>query len=188
MTTLAIHHPVGPHAGESLAQIIARKKLDIAAYGFTLWSFSSARKERIDTWRTQLKSNNQSNCVVLCSGETSKDPLTNNNNINWLTEYSYDQQNWQKLPNTKMVSYHRKANKNGIVASAFIVEDIIVPDNVKFERINSWYSNKDQKWVNSPLPTRGEYLIEMPELYMLKKGKSVKLLLKLKYPFMVWVR
>ena len=85
-----------------------------------------------------------------------------------------------------MVSYHRGAQRNGVVASAFVVRSIDMPEDARVERPNRWFVAGEGKWTTSRLPTRGEYLVHKPNLC--DSGKRVQLLLQLRAPFIVWVR
>jgi hypothetical protein len=69
------YHPVGSHSGESLLEIIERKREDISKYGFTLWSFAKVGEDRLNFWKGCLKDNGQEISDVICCGENSKDPM-----------------------------------------------------------------------------------------------------------------
>lgn len=181
--TLSFWHPVGPHSGESLADIISRKKRDVETYGVTYWSFSPAKIDRVEEWRREFALHKQSQAMVHCSGARTKDPGAESRAI-WMQDVSHDTKRWMRLPNNAMTSYHKSANSNGVAASAFVVSDVSEVNHAVI-RPKHWYSSTDRAWKSSMLPTRGEFLIEEP---LKGRGPELLLILTVVYPFVVWVR
>jgi hypothetical protein len=182
----AIWHPVGPHSGESLEEIVSRKQRDIDTYGFTVWAFSAAKLERVAVWKRELQAGGQSSCTAYCCGNSTKDPIAPGAEPHWCTEYSFDLVRWQELPNPRMVSYQRGPRSNGVVASGFWVRAIEAPVDMKVDRSCTWFRTERKEWAATALPTRGEYLVRRP--YVSSSGIKVRLLLHLSDPFVVWVR
>lgn len=177
------YHPVGSHSGESLLEIIERKKKDINKYGFTLWSFAKVSGDRLSLWKRCLRENGQEISDVICCGKSSKDPLLSGNPY-WVKEYSKDLINWEKVPD-RMTSYQKFPKGNSPVASAFLVYDII-NGGFEVEKPKTWFMAKEERWENEiNIPTRGEFLIYYP---LRGKGRKVKIILKIKDPFVVYLR
>lgn len=183
---LAIWHPVGPHSGESLEQIVVRKQRDIDTYGFTVWAFSAAKRERIEAWKKELQVGGQSSCTAFCCGNSTKDPIVPGAGPHWCTEYSLDLTRWDLLPHSTMVSYQRGPRSSGVVASGFWVRAVEAPVDMKVDRPCSWFRTDRTEWSAARLPTRGEYLVQRP--CVSSSGTKVRLLLHLTDPFVVWVR
>lgn len=179
-------HPVGSHAGETLAQICERKTSDVTQYGYTLWSFAPATTARVYAWRSELSKARLDACTVLCCGERTEDPYRGDGPVRWLTEYSEDLVIWQRLPHPRMSSYHRGPTKHGFVASAFYVTGIEATDAIHVDRPTTWFRAQDQSWTRGRVPTRGEYLVKKPATT--EKGARVRLTLSVAYPYVVWLR
>ena len=186
-TDLCFWHPVGSHAGESLDEILIRKRKDIKRFGFTLWSFAPARPERVFAWRNELWRLGQEQCVAVCCGDSTTDPYTGLAPVTWGTEDSDDLDSWTPMPCPRMTSYHRGPRKNGLVASAFIITSIEVPPSERVERPRQWFRAQHGCWEEeSTVPTRGEYLIRKPTAT--ERGPLVQAVLTVQRPFVVWVR
>jgi hypothetical protein len=183
---LCFWHPVGPHAGESLASIVSRKRRAVGRYGFTLWSFAAAKQQRVDAWRGELRESGQHKCVAVCCGETARDPMRSERDVHWASEYTRDLTKWEPLPSKRMTSYHRGPNSRGITSCAFVVEAIEAPDDLAVARPSSWFRAADGAWESGPVPTRGQYLVRMPAPE--PGGRTVRVVLYLKAPFVVWLR
>lgn len=180
---LCFYHPVGCHSGERLEEIVYRKKIDIEKYGYTLWSFAKVNPIRANKWKSLLLNNFQEECDVICCGNNTKDPLTSGEPY-WIKEYSTDLINWEKVPD-KMTSYQRFPKDNKPVASAFIVDKIEL-GNKMIEKPKSWFMMKEDRWEEEQsIPTRGEFLIKYPDDGF---SRLVKLILKIHYPFLTWLR
>lgn len=177
------YHPVGSHSGEEFLDIVNRKREDIKKYGFTLWSFSKVGQDRMSVWEKLLRGNGQTESDVICCGENSKDPLVSGEPY-WAREYSKDLVSWIKVPDN-MTSYQKFPKNNNPVASAFIVYDIL-DGGFEIERPKTWFMVRDDKWENEQyIPTRGEFLIHYP---LRGAGRKVRAILKIKDPFIVWLR
>lgn len=184
--TLYFWHPVGSHVGESLREIIDRKQNEIQKHGFTLWSFSSAKLERITKWREEIKTANQNDCIIIGTGKKTKDP-GQNKSIYWASEYSSDENIWLPIPKN-MCSYHRPKNNKGIMASAFFVTKIEAPTSLKVIKPKTWLQTTKNIWETSQaLPSRGQYLIKNPDLNS-NTGMPIHVLLHAKPPFVVFIR
>jgi hypothetical protein len=72
------------------------------------------------------------------------------------------------------------------MASAFVVNQIHAPEDLRISRPLKWFRVKERTWETSRVPTRGEYLVEIPQDE--QRGPHVHLLLSLIHPFVVWVR
>ena len=185
LTRLCFWHPVGPHGGESLEAIVLRKRGEIDTHGYTLWSFAPAVEARVVAWRSELRDRGLTACSVLCCGDTTIDPHDGMRPVPWMTESSEDGQVWASIP-TNMTNYHRAANRQGVVASAFVVTQIEAPAGLRVARPNRWLRTNRRAWEQGPVLTRGEYLIE--RLPPSSDGRQVRLLLSLRDPFVVWLR
>lgn len=62
---IAMWHPFGPHGLESADQILERKKKEISANGWTLWSFQYRRPEVLAAWSAELTRSTRP--AVFCS-------------------------------------------------------------------------------------------------------------------------
>jgi hypothetical protein len=51
---VGVRHPFGPHGRETVEQIIQRKRREIDANGWTLWSFQYRRPEVLEEWSRRL--------------------------------------------------------------------------------------------------------------------------------------
>ncbi len=185
LTELCFWHPVGPHVGESLEEIVHRKRGEISAHGFTLWSFAPATLERVTAWRVELARRAQTTCDVVCCGDSTRDPYDGSGKVTWVTESSHDLQAWVPVP-PNMTNYHRVANRHGVLASGFVVTEIAVPDTLRVERPTRWLRAAAGRWEQSPVPTRGEYIVGAPAAS--PKGRVVRLLLRLRSPFVFWLK
>ncbi len=181
---IAFFHPVGAHVGESLEAIITRKQAEIREHGHTFWSFASATPGRVQLWRQELQRAQASECPVICCGSSTKDPQRQKADEYWATEWSFDQRHWQKLPE-RVTNYHRPA-RNGILASAFMVKDIAVPQDRVIRRPSPWLAMTPIEWRTTTVPTRGEYLVRGVEAEA--AGSRVRLVLTAADPFVVWIR
>jgi hypothetical protein len=170
-----------------LDEILTRKRREITAYGFTLWSFAPARAERVLAWRAELARSGQDRCAAVCCGASTADPYTGEAPVVWATEYSEDLVSWRPLPSKRMTSYHRPATKDGLVASAFFTSWIDTPARARVERPREWFRAADGEWeLEATVPTRGQYLVRRPALA--DRGSEVRVLLTVDSPFVVWVR
>jgi len=66
-------HPFGPHGGESVVEILARKQREINANGWTLWSFQP--RLMLKDWMREIRLARPDTVAVFCSDSRSaKDP------------------------------------------------------------------------------------------------------------------
>lgn len=184
---LCFWHPVGPHGGETLAEIKRRKLVDVETYGFTVWSFAPATEARVSAWRAELKRKALDTCSVLCCGNNTTDPSLSNGKARWLNEYSADLMTWKPLPHPRMTSYHRGLTKGGFVASGFFVTSIEVPETMRIKRPETWFRANGNTWEQGVVPTRGEYLVQRPRIEP-EAGMRLRVLLSITYPYVVWLR
>lgn len=70
---LSFWHPFGPHAGESTAEIIDRKRREIESKGWTLWSFTY--RPMLKDWHQQLRFVNGDVFVFCSEGRGAVDPV-----------------------------------------------------------------------------------------------------------------
>lgn len=183
--SICFWHPVGPHTGESLDQIVARKQQDIERFGFTLWAFSPARVDRVQAWRRELEQRSITECDALCCGRNTVDPMRSDAVPIWARQHSTDQITWNPVPHPRMSSYHR-VRPDGIVASAFYVIGIDVPDQAFVTPPETWLHVAIGDWATGRVPTRGEYLVLHPR--STSNGLRVMLRLRVAAPFVVWLR
>lgn len=184
---LFIWHPIGPHNKESVEEIFNRKIENIYEYGYTMWSFSPIKQKRANFWLEEINKIKQNKLYVICcpSNKTIDPALNVNKEPKWLKEVSFDGYKWKSIP-SKMASYHKDINKNGVIASTFNIKNIISLKNSKIKRPNKWFNVSKEKWINSTLPTRGEFLVSSLEED--KDGKNIPFLLELEYPYFGWLR
>jgi hypothetical protein len=185
MSPLCFWHPVGPHAGESLEGIVLRKQREIAAHGYTLWSFTPATVERVEAWRHELRGRGLTICAVICCGDATVDPHDGMAAVHWMSESSDDARTWAPIP-TDVTSYHRAPGRNGIVASGFTVTAVDAPAGMRVARPTRWLRANERRWEDTPVPTRGEYLVAEPARS--SNGRTVRLMLRVRDPFVVWLR
>jgi hypothetical protein len=151
---LAFWHPFGPHGRESQTEIIDRKKREIKANGWTLWSFQYRRM--LDPWYQELSATKPAALWVFCSGgrgavDPPHDPICCKR-YQFVGPYT----NWDRMPDEIKVPHPFRPGKN--LASAFIVQDVVSPLPSFVPRAVEWYSRKSQ-WRQDRIPTRNEYLI-----------------------------
>ena len=71
----AFWHPFGPHAGETMEEIIARKRAEIEVNGWTLWSFQF--RPMLEDWHRELSAAERNEVFVFCSeGRGASDPAS----------------------------------------------------------------------------------------------------------------
>ncbi len=184
LSPLCLWHPVGPHIGESLEEIVRRKQGEIALHGYTLWSFAFARLSRVEAWRRELRGRGLATCTVVCCGDSTVDPHDGTKAIRWMTEASEDARAWAQIP--RITNYHRGPRRNGIVACGFTVHSIEVPAGLRVARPTRWLRANEGRWDDGPVPTRGEYLVEAPA--EVGTGRAVRLVLTVRDPYVVWLR
>ena len=168
---LAFWHPFGPHAGETMDEIVARKRREINANGWTLWSF--AYRRMLSAWSAELAG--VETVLAFCSeGKNAVDP--NDEAVECGSYQIVGESARQPIP-----SAIRVTNPGRDLASAFIVKRIgvgpVAPINVE------WLS-KDGAWRATSVPTRGVYLIRPGGTVAMRR---VAIVLELKPPYLAIV-
>ncbi len=165
-------HPFGPHAGESPEEIIERKKYEIKATGWTLWSFQF--RHTLDLWYAEIKKINPDHVVVFCSeGKGANDPKSNPKFCDYYRPINETVP--IKIP-PKIQIPHPLGKK--IKGSAFIVKNIIYPAYYEAMPIE-WLKNGE--WQTTLLPTRPEYLIKFGGGQPIKRFRAI---LELQSPYL----
>lgn len=177
-------HPLGPHGKETPEQIIERKRGEIAANGWTLWSFQ--HRPMLDAWHRELSSAETEAVFVFCSeGKGAVDPDREGAKVETVDCRSYrfvGQAEWQPIPEGVRVPHPFRPGKK--VASAFVVRGIIHPV-VPFESpAVEWFSPTKGGWCQGGLPTRGEFLIRPAGAIRMR---GIRAVLELKAPYLAFV-
>ena len=102
-----------------------------------------------------------------------------------MTEASEDARTWATTP-PRITNYHRAPGRTGIAASGFVVESIEAPAGMRVARPTRWLRANEGRWEDSPVPTRGEYLVAAPE--ETNDGRTVRLVLAVRDPYVVSLR
>ncbi len=83
-----------------------------------------------------------------------------------------------------MTNYPGQPDKHGVLASAFYVSSISVPEDMSVARPRAWFCLESGTWERErKLPSRGEYLVEHPGAGTVR----VRAVLTLQSPFLVWI-
>ncbi len=171
-------HPFGVHGGELREAIIRRKRDEIAANGWTLWSFQ--RRKSLDAWRSLLPAS--SPVFVLCSDSpNARDPKTEPRPARFFRSGLHEA--LQPIPSAVWVP-HPANNKAGL-GSAFVVEEVITFSREEAEQLKfevHWFASRASQWRTDKLPTRGEYLIRARGAVPTRR---VFAMLRLRAPFVV---
>ena len=149
-------HPFGPHGCETAEQIIERKRREIEANGWTLWSFQHRTAKSFDDWFQQLKQ--VSEPLVFCSkSDGAVDPSRVGTYLDPVECRYYKcpgYAEWQSFPpEVKVIHPFKGRHKQ---ASAFKIKQIIHPAPVTPQNVE-WFSKG--AWRSERIPTHGEYLI-----------------------------
>ncbi len=143
MKTIAIWHPFGFHGKESPEKILSRKRQEILANGWTLWSFRHMTCQTIKMWMQEINNEKPEHVLVLCSaGKYTKDPykkIKHKNksipSIKLAKQYRRYQDSWQDIPRYNAVNQNDEGNikiphpswtQKGL-ATAFKVSQILLP-------------------------------------------------------------
>jgi hypothetical protein len=166
-------HPFGPHGRETTEQILERKRQEIQANGWTLWSFQYRRPEVLDEWYYCLSSVSGSKAVVFCShSPEAVDPACVGNTVEISDCQSFrfiGETGWKEWPNQIRVPHPFRGKKKQ--ASAFVSERIIYPVTEFIPSPVEWLSKG--QWRQDRVPTRGEYLIRRGGLITMRKIGAV---------------
>jgi len=178
----AIWHPFGPHGRESAEQIIQRKRREIQANGWTLWSFQNRRAEVLEEWSRILSA--VKGPVVFCSNSPGAlDPSDTGTPAEGTHCRSYRlacTEAWLPLPEALKVPHPFKGEKK--YASAFVVRQIVHPVEPFPSPTVQWFSKGE--WLDTSVPTRGEYLIRRGGSARMRPVRAV---LELQPPFLATV-
>jgi hypothetical protein len=181
--TIGCWHPFGPHGGETPAEILARKRREIAANGWTLWSFQYRRSETLRAWARELAGPRR--VFVCCSHSASAvDPAVTGAPVTTATVRSYrfiDADGWQPLPPGVAVPHPFRGRRRQ--ASAFVIRRIIDPVEAVGLPAVEWLA-AEGRWRPDRVPTRGEYLIRAGGTTPLR---AVRALLELHPPYLALV-
>jgi hypothetical protein len=181
---IAIWHPFGPHGRETVEQIIERKRREIKANGWTLWSFQYRRPEVLEEWSRYLSAASEMDQIAFCSySPDAVDPADAKVPIETTDCKSYrfaGQAQWRPWPNGIKVPHPFRGKRRH--ASAFVVKQIIYPiEHFSLPNVQ-WLSHG--AWQESRVPTRGEYLMRRGGIVPLRRVRAV---LKLQEPFLTTV-
>jgi hypothetical protein len=183
---IAFWHPFGPHGQETPKEIIRRKYAEIAANGWTLWSFQHRRM--LNDWHHELLAAERNAVFVFCSeGRGALDPAregtlskaTECQSYRFITGKDTD---LQPMPRGVRVPHPFRPGKK--LASAFVVRQIIFPIEPFQLPAVEWFSRKKGPWRQEKVPTRGEYLIRPGGTIAMR---SVSAVLELKPPYLAVV-
>ena len=172
-----VWHPFGPHGRETAEQIIERKRQEIDANGWTLWSFQYRRPEVLEAWSRRLSE--AKDPVTFCSNSPGAvDPAEIGPPTQPISCRSYKpafHDEWLPFPAAVKVPHPFKNGKT--LASAFIVRRIVHPFEWAGLPLIQWLSKGE--WRDKPLLPRG-----IP--YSQRGGckiRPVRALLELRAPF-----
>jgi hypothetical protein len=106
LSPLCFWHPVGPHEGESLEEIVRRKQGRRSRRTVTRSGRSRRRPRRgVEAWRRELRGRALATCNAVCCGDASVDPHDGTAPARWMTQSSEDARTWTPIP--RMTNYHR---------------------------------------------------------------------------------
>ena len=179
-------HPIGPHGGETRERIIERKREEIDANGWTLWSFQY--RLMLDDWHRELFAAKRDTVFVFCSeGRGAIDPARTDTLIKPIDCQSYrfvgeeDSRN-HPMPNGVKVPHPFHPGKN--LASAFVVQRVTYLIEPFQGPAVEWFSLKKGPWRQERVPPRGEYLIRPGGTITMRRVNAV---LELKLPYLAVV-
>lgn len=183
---MAFWHPFGPHGGEPRDRIIDRKRAEIEANGWTLWSFQY--RLMLDHWHHELLAAKRDTVFVFCSeGRGAVDPAKTGTLNKPIDCQSYrfvgeEDSGYQPMPNGVRVPHpFRPGNK---LASAFVVQRITYRTEPFQGPVVEWFSLKKGPWRQERVPPRGEYLIRPGGTITMRR---VNMVLELKPPYLAVV-
>jgi len=182
--TIGLWHRFGPHGRETPEQIIERKRKEIVANGWTLWSFQYRRPQVLESWAREILAAGPSRVFVYCSDSPrAVDPADAGVPVPTPDCRSYwfaGQDEWQPWPAGVRVPHPFRGSRRQ--ASAFVVQRIIYPVEPFARPAVEWLFGR--QWRQDRLPTRGEYLIRAG-------GKTsmppVRAILELRAPYLALV-
>jgi hypothetical protein len=143
-----------------MAEIIDRKRREIEANGWTLWSF--AYRPMLNDWHKQLQTVPPASMFAFCSeGKGAVDPVHEGSLSRPVECQSYrfiGDKDWQPIPNKVRVPHPFQPQRKQQLASAFVVGRIEFPITQLKGIAVEWLS-QDGKWCQSKVPPRGVCLI-----------------------------
>jgi hypothetical protein len=182
--TLTWWHPFGPHGRETPEQIIERKRQEIAANGWTLWSFQYRRPRELEGWYREVSALDRQPAFVFCSDSVgARDPAVVGVPVEPTECRTYrfiGQDEWQPFHSGMRVPHPFRGGRRQ--ASAFVVQRIVFPIESLTIPAVEWLSKG--KWREDRVPTRGEYLIRPGGTTPLRPVRAV---LELRAPYLALV-
>lgn len=159
---LAFWHPFGPHGRESTAEIIARKRAEIAANGWTLWSFQYRTSRTFEAWLRELGDPPAPTYVFCSDSRGAVDPARDGSRSRTIDcgAFAFVGDTLRRpMPSGVRVPHPFQPGRT--TASAFVVRRVLHPVVPFTPPAVQWFSPKDEvaAWYDTPIPTRGEYLI-----------------------------
>lgn len=168
-------HPFGPHAGETTEEILDRKRNEIEANGWTLWSFQF--RNTLALWCQEIEKVHPAHVLVFCSdGRGAQDPMGVPRLCNYFLPIG--ETTPRNIPAAVHIPHPLGTKTRG---STFIVKNIITSVDCDPTPIE-WL--KGGQWQTSPLPTRPEYLIRPGAGQPMRKYRAI---LELKAPYLAEV-
>jgi len=183
---LAFWHPFGSHGREPPKDIIRRKRSEIEANGWTLWSFQF--RQMLDDWHQKLCSAKPKTVFVFCSeSPAAVDPARDGTSAKPTDCKKYrfvgnEDTEWHAMPRQVRVPHPFRPSKN--LASAFVVQRVHYPIINQFHPVVEWFSQNEGPWRQDRIPTRGEYLIRLGGVFPIRRVSAV---LELKPPYLAIV-
>jgi len=180
---LSFWHPFGPHAQESMEEIIERKRAEILANGWTLWSFT--HRPMLADWRRELLSATQDGVFAFCSeGKGAVDPVREGSPSRAIDCQHYrfvdSGAEWLPMPSGVRVPHPFQPGRKKL-ASAFVVRRIICPVEPFQRPAVEWFSPHKGPWCQTKIPARGVYLIRPGGMIAMR---SVSAVLDLRPPYL----
>jgi hypothetical protein len=180
---LSFWHPFGPHAEESMSEIIDRKRAEIRANGWTLWSF--AHRPMLADWQRELDGAAQDGVFAFCSeGKGAVDPVREGSLSTAINCQRYrfvdNGTKWFPMPDGVRVPHPFQPGREKL-ASAFVVQQIVCPVEPSQRPAVEWFSPNKGPWCNTQIPTRGVYLIRQGGTVAMR---SVSAVLELRPPYL----
>jgi hypothetical protein len=165
-------HPFGPHGDEGPDQILRRKRQEIAANGWTLWSFQ--HRKCLEQWHAEIMNVGPRVVLIFCA--ESRDAHAPTGERKRCTHYRPVHKTVKPIPSAVYIPHPMGKKSQG---SAFIVDKIIFP--VEFSQLPIEWMKKDGTWQTDSLPTRPEYLIRPGNG---QRMRPVRAILELKAPYL----
>jgi hypothetical protein len=143
-----------------MSEIIDRKRAEILANGWTLWSF--AYRPMLVDWQRELDSATQEGVFAFCSeGKGAVDPVREGSLSTAIDCERYrfvGNTKWQPMPDGVRVPHPFQPGREKL-ASAFVVQQIVSPVESFQHPAVEWFSPNKGPWCDTKILTRGVYLI-----------------------------